>query len=486
MGSEGWGFYGRQDELEQLAAIFGRNRWFFAKISGRRRIGKTTLVQAALRSSNRGKILYIQTPDSDPVGVVSTARDFFDAFQVPGPRPTDLRTLAGAIAALIREGYVVALDEFQYFHRRILYEFTSFLQTEVDGLAAEADSIRGGLLVLGSIHTEMSALLDDRGAPLFNRLTDSLDLGHLDIASVLEILRVHADRSPERLLFLWNLFEGVPKFYRDCFEQAALAADRKAVLRRMFFSSSSPLRYEAENWFLREFRGRYDLVLKFVARNPGCNNGELDAHVRAEDPESRRQLAGYIRVLGERYGMIERLQPIFAKPTARNGRFYIRDNFLRSWLAALAVPAASINFRPLEQILADADTRLQVAEGHGLEKLVARLYEERSRKGMGDFALTGRIQGYWDRRGTEIDIVALDESNRRIRLASCKRNVDRLVPDLNACEGHIARFLDVMPRFHGWAIEKAAIAPEHSPASRREVAARGWIPQDLEDLTRGL
>ena len=44
-----WGFYGRHAELEQLRAILGRGRWFFAKLSGRRRIGKTTLIQQAMR-----------------------------------------------------------------------------------------------------------------------------------------------------------------------------------------------------------------------------------------------------------------------------------------------------------------------------------------------------------------------------------------------------------------------------------------------------
>lgn len=246
------------------------------------------------------------------------------------------------------------------------------------------------------------------------------------------------------------------------------------------------MRNEAENWFLREFRGRYDLVLKFVARNPGCTNGDLDAHAQSENPETRRQLAGYIRVLSERYEMIERLQPVFAKPTGRSGRFYIRDNFLRSWLAALAVPAASINFRPMEQILDEADARLVSAEGHGFEALVARLYAERSRKGCGDFNLTSQVRGYWDRKGTEIDMVALDETSRTIRLASCKRNVDRLLQDLSPFEGHIARFLDVMPRFRSWTVEKAAIAPQLTTEARCELEVRGWIPQDLHELTRGL
>jgi uncharacterized protein len=48
-------------------------------------------------------------------------------------------------------------------------------------------------------------------------------LTHLDIGSVLSILKDHAEPSPQRLLFLWNLFEGVPKFYRDCYEPASVS-----------------------------------------------------------------------------------------------------------------------------------------------------------------------------------------------------------------------------------------------------------------------
>src|SRR5437899_6635614 len=112
-------------------------------------------------------------------------------------------------ARLARAGNVVAVDELQYFNRERLREFTSYLQREVDGLTATAGTCPGGIIVLGSIHAEIEALLDDHAAPLFHRTTDEIQLVHLDIASVCEVLRIHADESPERLLFLWTLFEGV-------------------------------------------------------------------------------------------------------------------------------------------------------------------------------------------------------------------------------------------------------------------------------------
>ncbi len=482
-----WGFYGRNEEQKQLASILERNRWFFVKISGRRRIGKTTLAHQAIRTIvPENHRLYIQIPDSDPAGVLSEVRDFYSLFNIPASPPTDLRSLARSLANLVRQGYIVALDEFQYFHRKALYEFTSFLQYEVDQLAAQSDTVKGGLIVLGSLHTEMVAILEDRSAPLYNRITDPIDLMHLNIASVMEILRVHADEDPKRLLFLWNLFEGVPKFYRDCYEQGVLNSDRKSLLERMFFSSSAPLKTEADNWFLRELRGRTDLVLKYVAHNPGCTSGEIKSHANDIGSGTNKQVESYIRTLMDKYRMIERRQPIMAPTGSRRGRIYIKDNFLRSWLHALAIPAASINFKPLDQLIGEADKRLEDAEGYGLERLVWTLYEERSRKGIGDFPLSSRIQGYWDRAGTELDLVALNENDKVIRLGSCKRNAQKLVGDLTKFDGHIDRFLKTFRRFEEWTVEKVAITPEHTEETRKTSIAKGYIPQDLIDLTIGL
>jgi uncharacterized protein len=484
-----WGFYGRRTELKQLDDILKRKRWFFVKLTGRRRIGKTTLIQQALQSLGMDRLLYVQIPDSGPAGVMSAVVDAMDTFHIDSvqyPRPKTLADFAKCIGMLARAGFVVALDEFQYFNREVLGDFPSLLQAEVDSLSADAGNVPGGLLVLGSIHTDIAALLEDRQAPLFNRTTDEIDLSHLDIASVVEILETHAKATPDRLLFLWTLFEGVPKFYRDCYEQGVLDAPRDQLLRRLFFESSSPLRTEADNWFLKELRGRYDVVLKFVARKAGCSNGEVLEYVRSVSQDRDEQVAGYLKILIERYRLIQRRLPIFAKPTARSGRYYLTDNFLAAWLAAIANPISAIVFAPVQGLIAEADARLRDVEGHAFEKLVGQLYEERSRKRIGDFGLSARIQGYWDSADTEIDLVALDAASKRIRFGSCKRSDTKLRAGIGNLNGHVDRFLDAFPAYRGWTIEKVGIAPELGDDSRRALAAAGFLGQDLSDLLRGL
>ena len=484
-----WRFYGRDEERDLLGRMVDRERWFFARITGRRRIGKTALVRRVLERRPHRPVVYVQLPDAAPPGVLAAFRDALDVFDVPRDLvspPSTLLDLARAVRTLVERGYVVAIDEFQYANRAAIAPLTSHLQTVVDDLAATSRPGVGGLLVLGSIHADLVALLEDRRAPLYARTTDDLELSHLDVASVLRILADHATPDPYRLLFFWNLFEGVPKFYRDAFERGVLAADRTEALSALFFRSSSPLRSEAERWFLAELRGRYDTVLQYVARHPGCTHADLVDHVRRTDADGSHQVASYLKALEDRFAMIERRRPIFASAKGRKSRYYVRDTFLRSWLGALQAPASALAFRPEADLVARADDGLRRVEGYGLERLVRTLYEERSRKGVGDFPLGETVGGFWNRGDADIDLVAVHADERRIRVGTVKRDAARLLPSLDALQASTDALLARAPRYREWTIEPVAVAPVVDRALRATLEARGVRAQDLHDLTEDL
>jgi len=228
------------------------------------------------------------------------------------------------------------------------------------------------------------------------------------------------------------------------------------------------------------------VVLKFVARNPGRMHNELVQAIRDASGNPDTQVGGYLKVLIERFGLIERKLPVFAKPEAKRSRYYVTDNFLRSWLAALANPVSAIAFRPLQELVDEADQRLADVEGGSLEKLAGQLYEERSRNGVSDFPITHRIQGFWDKADTELDLVAVNETTETIRFGSCKRSPDKLISDVNNFKQHVARFLQTMPKYQGWSHQLVGISPVLDAAQRNRLNGHDVIPQDLNDLTRGL
>ncbi len=495
-----WDFYGRRSEEAELRKIAGRGRWFFCEISGRRRIGKTTLVNRLLEHARSQKIFYVQIPDSDPSGVLKSVNDALEDLDVPSsdfPRPRDLQQFAKLIGRFAEKEYFVVLDEFQYFHRKALYPFCSYLQAEVDRLRRRPDA-SGGLFVLGSIHNEMMAVLEDRRSPLFNRVTDRLEIRHLDFAALKQMWLAHGITDSYQQLFLWSLFEGIPKFYRDCFEQGVLRSDasyRETILRELFFKGSSPLRTEADNWFLNEFRGRYESLLKILAANDGCAHARIiEEYSKIDGGSQMRQIASYLGVLESKFQIVERRLPIFgAKGISRKARYYVVDNFLLAWLGAIERQIKAARVRPMEICVTACARRLETVEGHSFEKMVRLLVEELSRKGDERFQVTSRVEGYWNRpedlsRSVELDLLLVNEDAKVLRVATCKRAEGQLVRGREEFDGHVEAFLRTKEgrRFEGYAKEKTAFAPVIGPEVRRELSADGYRAFDLDDLLSGL
>src|SRR5437762_2560931 len=111
-----WGFYGRKEQLTNLSEMLARKRWFFANVTGRRRIGKTTLIHQALEQVRaETPVFYVQVPDSEPAGVMSAVSSALDTFRVPAdrfPRPRDFQQLAQLVLGMAEAGYVIVFDEF--------------------------------------------------------------------------------------------------------------------------------------------------------------------------------------------------------------------------------------------------------------------------------------------------------------------------------------------------------------------------------------
>jgi AAA+ ATPase superfamily predicted ATPase len=372
-----WKFYGRRDELEAIKLLLTRGRWFFCAISGRRRIGKTSLIREALletqgRTGAAGA-LYVQIPDSDERDVVAVFTDALAAFADanPGRLPESVVAdklrrfvdMARATGALCRAGIIVVIDEFQYFNRKALSAFTSLLQAEVDTLTGSA---HGGIFVLGSIHTEMTALLEDRGSPLYARVTDRLNLDHWDFTTLFQVFADQGLDSPRDWLTFWSVFEGVPKFYRDCAYQGTFAADDHSAADRiidtLFLSARAPLVEEAGTWFLRELRGAGVSLLRLLARQQPCAQQQLSA-AYAESLGDSRSFATYLATLVDRYRLVERLSPVFAQAGSRQARYQIGDNFLAAWLAAIEPAVQAARVQPLAQALKIGAVRLENHEG---------------------------------------------------------------------------------------------------------------------------
>ena len=140
----------------------------------------------------------------------------------------------------------------------------------------------------------------------------------------------------------------------------------------------------------------------------------------------------------------------------------------------------------MDKAIAPALMRLETLEGYAFEKLVRHLHLETSRKGKGDFELSQIQLGYWNRprdaaKAIEIDVVALDEANQRVRFGCCKRSPD--AHDLAVFERHIEAFLQTNGHRHlaNWNQERVLFSPVFSEGLRARYREHGYDTRDLVD-----
>ena len=497
-----WDFYGRRDELGRLLEAMRTRQWFFGAIRGRRRIGKTALIQQALTTLAQDEpqprpAMLVQLPDGGPADFASVFRNTVRDAALEGlldrlDQVQDLPGVARAIGALCRAGAVVALDEFQVCHQGPLSVFPSLLQAQVDRL--QNHDRGGGLVVLGSIQTEMEALLNDRRAPLYGRTTFNLALNPWDFRTVFEVSARHGADDPRRCLSAWTLFGGVPKYWRHLAEAVTLDVflDWREWIAELssglFFRPDAPLREEGESLLGLELRRNYLAVLRVVAERSRSH-----AELREALPDLPSP-GPYLQTLTRDLRLVERELPVFSRDGSRGARYHLADPFLRAWLSVLQPACQAARVLPVAQVAARLHSRLADLEGWAFERMVRQASEEASRAGDADFPLTDLVRGYWNRPRThpasiEIDLVAWNEDSRRVRFGSCKRDPRRHDrTSLTNFHAHVQRFLSTRQgqRFQGWRQEFALFAPLFPAHQRRRLTNDGWVCRDLNDFCRML
>lgn len=496
-----WSFYGRTEELGNLLARMRQRRWFFGTIRGRRRVGKTALVQQALRTLQDDHpddvpCLLVQLPDSTPVDLATVfhngVREARLEKRIQGLTPSHgLPSVARAVGALCSSGVVVVLDEFQTCHGGPLRGLPSLLQAEVDRL--QDHNVSGGLLLLGSVQSEMEALLNDRHAPLFGRTTFEILLEPWELETVFDVCREHHAINPERCLTLWTLFGGVPKYWRH---YAELGDDVHAipdwepwaqqVCEHLFLRSDAPLREEGESLLTGELRRNYVALLRAVAERGPRTHAEL----REVMPEL--SLGPYLKALVHDLRLVEKQDPVFAEQR-RRGRYAVSDPFLLAWLNVIQPSCQAARIEPVARVAQRLAARLSTLEGLAFERMVRDATEAWSRAG-GDFTITDRVRGYWnrphrDRVSVEIDLIAWNDHDELVRFGSCKRNAakhDRLA--LRDFRQNAELFLrsSTGSRFQRWQQEFALYASAFSSEQRDKLESEGYICHDIRDFQQWL
>ena len=311
-------FFGREVELKELRKVreLSQERSRFTVLTGRRRVGKTELSREAF---DDGKTPYLNLPITRQPEVTLCAQLQEEAERVLHLGMHGTCTRFGELfRELMKEAekrpYTLVIDEFQEFDRTNpgVYGDIQHIWDEYH------NKTKLNLVVNGSVNRLMNKIFFDDSQPLYGRNTGTLMLKPFGPSLLKEIFRCYKpDYTNSDLLVLWAVSGGVAR-YVDMMMSAH--AFTKAEMLEEIFSPLSAYIPEGRTILADEFGSDYGTYFTLLAAisSGQTTSAELKNLLGTE-------VGGFLSKLEDQYSIVEKKQPIFGKPTAKNAHFQIDD-----------------------------------------------------------------------------------------------------------------------------------------------------------------
>ena len=403
-------FYNREDEMKLIRQTEERSRSTacFTAIMGRRRVGKTTLLRKALEGK---KYIYLFVSRTSEVLLCDAfKREITDTLSIPiYGTPTRFRDLFELLMQhAASEHFTLIIDEFQDFDR-VNPSIFSDIQNMWDRYSPLA---KINFIVCGSIYSLMKHIFEDHKEPLFGRLTSKFVLKPFKTSVLIEILRDYNPAyTPDDLLCLYTLTGGVTKYVTLLMDAGAVTLE---TMIDFVTQPDSPLLTEGRDMLVQEFGRDYSTyfsILQLIASGY-TRQGEIDGIIG-------KNSGPYLNNLSEGYSLIQRRLPLLSKPGTRNLRWYIADNFLNFWFRFIYPHQSAIELEKYAELNTYIKSHYVQYSGGMLEKYFRDRVAETT-----NVTLVGN---YWDSKGeNEIDLIALNDFEKKGLVAEVKRNPDKI------------------------------------------------------------
>ena len=408
-------FIGREKELKTLDRLYQSDQFEFVVIYGRRRVGKTALINHFI--DDKQAIYFMGVESNEKQNLENFSKSIIE-FSSGIQAETSFSSYQAALEYVFRlaekERVILAIDEYPYVARSSK-SLASTLQMLIDKYK---DHSKLMLILCGSSMSYMEDHVLAYKAPLYGRRTAQMKILPFDFEECCTYL---SRLSDEDKAYIYGIVGGTPQYLLQINDKLSVEDN----IKNTYLNPTSFLYEEPLNLLKQEVRepAIYNAIITAVATGHS-RMSEISTKVG----ESTTVYSGYLKNLID-LGIIKKETP-YGEKTSKKSIYSIEDNMFYFWyrfvpdnMSAIARGAAALVYRRIKAQLND---------------YMGRVFEEICAQYLWKLLLEGNVPieftslGRWwgndprKRAQTEIDIVGEQDSSSAI-FAECKwrnENVD--------------------------------------------------------------
>lgn len=401
-------FVNRENELSFLQSEYNKGQSSLVIIYGRRRIGKTSLIEKFIRDKASLYFLASEEPERENIkNFQNLLADFTNNMLLKKGSPfswDDLFTVFKGHKS--NQKKIVVIDEFQYLGK-VNGAFPSIFQRIWDQILKDSNVM---VILCGSLIHMMESQTLAYSSPLYGRRTGQIKLKQLSFLHYGEFFQ---DKTKKELIEYYAVTGGVPK-YIEAFRNTQGIYDGilKNILARQSFLYEEPI-------FLLEKEvseiGSYFAIIKTIAQG----DHKL-ANISGKLGVPQTNLTKYLNTLMN-LDLIERQVPITESnpEKSKKGLYFIKDNFIEFWFKFVYPYRSYLEMEDTEYVM--GKIKINFIDNH-----VSFVYEKICMESLWEMNRENKLffkplkLGKWWNSSEEINIVGLNEDSMEIVFCECK------------------------------------------------------------------
>ena len=314
-------FLGRKKECGVLEQMYQRNDFQMLILYGRRRVGKTTLLNRF--SEGKDPLFFTGIESKDEENLQEFGREVFAHFheETPGVSFRSWSDLFSFLTSCLRKKSskkkeLIIIDEYPYIAENA-EELSSLLQRAID---REWSRMNVMLVLCGSSITFMEEEVLGEKSPLYGRRTGQIDLLPFDYLTSAEFVPGY---RPEEKALVYGMTGGIPKYlamFRD-----DISVDQNII--SLFFSPSGYFYEEPKNLLRQEFRdiSLYYAIVNAIASG-SCQVSEIAGKSGFDTPKVVQALKKL-----EAVRIVRKETPILNEKNKKLNQYVLQDGMFRFW-----------------------------------------------------------------------------------------------------------------------------------------------------------